>query len=161
MLERFFSLTTRATLSTRWLGITKIPMLFFTRPSIVELTDEKIVVKIPLRRRTKNHLGSMYIGALVVGAEVAAGLMAWRRIDESGVPINLLFKDIHGDFLRRPDADVFFTCTEGKKIDRLVEKAAETGERQEMPLNIIVTVPSTAGDDPVARFTMTLTIKKK
>ncbi len=159
--ERLFSLTTRATISTRWLGFTKIPMLLFTRPSVLELTDEKIVVKIPLKRRTRNHLGSMYIGALVVGAEISAGLIAWRRIEEFGVPINLLFKDIHGEFLRRPDADAMFTCSQGKEIDALVRDAAESGERREMPIEITVTVPETAGDEPVARFTMTLTIKRK
>ncbi|NOY21923.1 MAG: DUF4442 domain-containing protein [Acidobacteria bacterium] len=159
--ERFFSLSTRATISTRWLGFTRIPMLLFARPSIVELTDKKIVAKIPLRRRTRNHLGSMYIGALVVGAEISAGLMAWRRIEESGTPVNLLFKDIHGEFLRRPDGDVFFTTNQGKEIDAVVLKAAETGERQEMPIRITATVPAVSKDEPVARFTMTLTIKRK
>lgn len=161
ILERFFSLTTRATISTRWIGITKIPLLYFARPSVVELTDEKIVVKIRLRRRTKNHLGSMYFGALAVGADVSAGLIAWRRIDESGFPIDLVFKDIFGEFLRRPDADVFFTCTEGGEIDALVQNAAKSGEREEMPIHVIATVPSLSGDEPVARFTLTLSIKKK
>ena len=161
ILERFFSLTTRATISTRWIGLTKIPLLYFARPSVVELTDEKIVVKIPLRRRTKNHLGSMYFGALAVGADVSAGLIAWRRIDESGVPINLVFKDIFGEFLRRPEADVHFTCTEGGEIDKLVQNAATSGEREEMPIHVTATVPSLTGDEPVARFTLTLSIKKK
>jgi len=161
ILERFFSLTTRATISTRWIGFTKIPLLYFARPSVVELTDEKIVVKIPLRRRTKNHLGSMYFGALAVGADVSAGLIAWRRIDESGVPISLVFKDIFGEFLRRPDDDVYFTCTEGGEIDKLVQNAATSGEREEMPIHVTATVPSLTGDEPVARFTLTLSIKKK
>ena len=161
ILERFFSLTTRATISTRWIGFTKIPLLYFARPSVVELTDEKIVVKIPLRRRTKNHLGSMYFGALAVGADVSAGLIAWRRIDESGVPISLVFKDIFGDFLRRPEADVHFTCTEGGEIDKLVQNAATSCEREEMPIHVIATVPSLTGNEPVARFTLTLSIKKK
>ncbi|PJB78272.1 MAG: DUF4442 domain-containing protein [Acidobacteria bacterium CG_4_9_14_3_um_filter_49_7] len=161
ILERFFSLTTRATIATRWLGITKIPLLYFARPSVVELTDEKIVVRIPLRRRTKNHLGSMYFGALAVGADVSAGLIAWRRIDESGVPISLVFKDIFGEFLRRPEADVHFTCTEGGGIDKLVQNAATSGERVEMPIHVTATVPSLTGEEPVARFTLTLSIKKK
>ena len=96
-----------------------------------------------------------------MGADVSAGLIAWRRIDESGVPINLVFKDIFGEFLRRPDADVFFTCTEGGEIDALVQKAAISGEREEMPIHVIATVPSLSGDEPVARFTLTLSIKKK
>jgi acyl-coenzyme A thioesterase PaaI-like protein len=161
ILERFFPLTTRATIATRWLGVTKIPLLYFARPSVMELTDEKIVVKIPLRRRTKNHLGSMYFGALAVGADVSAGLIAWRRIDESGVPISLVFKDISGEFLRRPEADVHFTCTEGGEIDKLVQNAATSGEREEMPIHVMATVPSLTGDEPVARFTLTLSIKKK
>lgn len=161
LLDRFLSLPRKATIATRWLGFTKIPLLFFVRPSVVSITDESIVVKIRLRRRTRNHLGSMYFGALAVGADVAAGLIAWRRIDESGEPIALVFKDIHGNFLRRPDADVHFTCTQGSEIDNLVKRAVESGEREEMPVHVAATVPDLSGDEPVAEFTLTLSIKKK
>ena len=45
----------------------------------------------PLRRRTKNHLGSMYFGVLAVGADITGGFLAMEPIQESGRNITLNF----------------------------------------------------------------------
>ena len=59
----------------RWLlfllGFVKIPMIRFTNPKLLAIDDNSVRVKIKLRRRTKNHLNSMYFGALSVGADIA------------------------------------------------------------------------------------------
>src|SRR5262245_52851307 len=105
-------------------------MLYFVRPSVVELTDEKCVVKIPLRRRTSNHLKSMYFGVLACGADCAGGLIAMRLINAEGDRVALIFKDFQAEFLKRPEADVLFTCTEGTAIRQLVASATLSGERE-------------------------------
>lgn len=74
---------TRETLSLRWFGLTKIPVLFYFGVSVTEITKERMVVRIPLRRRTKNHLGSMYFGALCAGADCAAGAFAMHLINSN------------------------------------------------------------------------------
>ena len=91
--------TLRATLTIRLFGLTKIPLLLYVRPSVVEISDEKVVVKIPLRRRTKNHLRAMYFGALAMGADCAGGLIAMQQIMESRENISLLFKNLSAEFL--------------------------------------------------------------
>jgi acyl-coenzyme A thioesterase PaaI-like protein len=75
----------KQTLKLRALGFLKIPVLFFLSPSVLEINDYRCVVKIPLKRRAKNHLGSMYFGAMAAGADCAAGIMAWRMADEARV----------------------------------------------------------------------------
>ena len=50
----------KETFYLRTFGLLKVPMLFYTSPSVIELTEERCVIKIPLKRRTKNHLHSMY-----------------------------------------------------------------------------------------------------
>ncbi|HTL11154.1 MAG TPA: DUF4442 domain-containing protein, partial [Bdellovibrionota bacterium] len=92
----------KETLYLRAFGLIKIPMLWYLRPSVVELTDDRCVVKIPLRRRAKNHLNSMYFGALAAGADCAGGLMAMRLIRADGNRASLVFKDFHAEFLKRP-----------------------------------------------------------
>jgi acyl-coenzyme A thioesterase PaaI-like protein len=149
------------TLKMRALGFFKIPLIFFVSPTVIELTDEKCVVKIGLNYRTKNHLGSMYFGTLATGADVAGGLIAWRLISQSGNKLNLVFKEFHADFLKRPEADVLFTCVDGPEIHKLVERALATGERENLPVTILATCPSKLGEEPVARFTLTLSLKKK
>src|SRR5258708_3990113 len=94
----------KETLKLRTFGLLKIPVLFFVSPTVVELDDYRCVVKIPLTRRSKNHLGSMYFGVLAAGADCAGGLMAMKLIEEAASrgrnrkKINLIFKDFKAEF---------------------------------------------------------------
>lgn len=139
----------------------KVRMLYFVRPAIIDVSDDRIIARIKLTRRSRNHLGSMYFGALAAGADFAGGLMAMRQIMKSGQPVNLIFGDVKGDFLKRADGDVFFTSANGQGVRDLVQQAISTGERVSMPVEVIATVPSKYGDEPVAVFTLTLSLKKK
>lgn len=151
----------RATVSLHAFAWTRIPLIAFLSPRVVEVTDERIEVRIPLTYRSRNHLKSMYFGALAVGADAAGGLLAMRLIDRrKDKKIALVFKDLHAQFLRRADGDVHFHCDQGAAIAELVERAAATGERCNLPLHITATVP-TRGPDPVATFVLTLSLKAK
>ncbi len=143
------------------LGFFKIPLIFFCRPKVHEITDEKCIIKIPFKRRVKNHVNSMYIGALTIGADLAGGFLAMRHIEITGKNIVLIFKDMHADYLKLVEGDAYFTCHDGEKVKDAVKFAAETGERQNVPVDITVTVPSQLGDEPVAKYTLTLSIKDK
>jgi acyl-coenzyme A thioesterase PaaI-like protein len=157
----------KETLKLRTFGFLKIPVLFFVSPTVVELDDYRCVVKIPLTRRSKNHLGSMYFGVLAAGADCAGGLMAMKLIDEAPSrgrnrgKINLIFKDFKAEFLKRAEGDVLFTCEDGLAIRQLVERVSASDERESMPVQVTATVPSKLGNEPVARFTLTLSLKRK
>lgn len=154
--------TLKETVMLRSFGFLKIPLLFFISPSVVELSDEKCVVKVPLSRRTMNHLRSMYFGALSAGADCAGGLIAMRLIQTEGNgKVSLIFKDFHADFLKRAEGDVYFTCTQGAEVQALVRKTIASGERESMAVNVTATVPSKLGDEPVAKFVLTLSLKRK
>jgi acyl-coenzyme A thioesterase PaaI-like protein len=151
----------RETVLLRAFGFLKIPMLFSISPTVLEMTDQRCVVRVPLSRRTKNHLNSMYFGALAAGADCAGGLVAMRMIQEEGNRVSLIFKDFHAEFLKRAEGDVLFTCEEGSAIRDLVRKATDSGERESIPVHITATVPSKLGTEPVAQFTLTLSLKRK
>ena len=151
---------TKTTWQMLLFGLTRIPLIFYCRPKVVSISDTRFEVKIKLNRRTKNHLNSMYFGVLSVGADVTGGFLAMKFIQASKSHISLIFKDFHADFLRRAEGDVHFICEDGFAIQELIETAKETGERQNLPLNIIATVP-TISHEPVATFILTLSIKKK
>ena len=144
----------------RIFGLIKIPLIFFCRPKVISITDERLEVRIKLNRRTKNHLDSMYFGVLSVGADLTGGFLAMKVIRKNKSNIALIFKDFHADFLRRAEGDVHFICEDGIAIQNLVNAAEETGERQNLPVNIIATVPEIS-DEPIAKFVLTLSIKKK
>jgi acyl-coenzyme A thioesterase PaaI-like protein len=144
----------------RLFGLTQIPLLWFIRPTVLKLDDQECVVKIPFIRRNKNHLKSIYFGVMCAAADCAGGLLAMKLIDESGYRIALSFKDFNAQFLRRAHGDCLFINSQGDQVKELVKKAIETGERVEMPVHVTATVPSES-DEPVAEFTLTLSLKDK
>ena len=151
----------RETFLMRLGAFLKIPVLNYVTPKFVEMTDTHSVLLIPLTRRTKNHVNSMYFAVLAAGADAASGFLAARHIANTKKNIVLVFKDVHGDFLKRADSDAYFTCRNGSEIAQAVAKASETGERQNVLCDIEVTCPKTQGDEIVAHFKMTLSMKDK
>ncbi|MGE4232990.1 MAG: PaaI family thioesterase [Bacteriovoracia bacterium] len=151
----------KETIKLRLFGWLKIPLLGFVQPQVLELNDKRCVVKIPLSWRTKNHLGTMYFGVLSTGADCAGGLAAMNAISSSGKPVALIFKDFHAEFLKRAEGDVYFTCEQVQEARDLVQKAIDTKERQNTSLKIVATVPDKMGNEPIANFALTLSLKLK
>jgi acyl-coenzyme A thioesterase PaaI-like protein len=151
----------QATVLLRYFGFFKIPLLYFVRPSVIELTSTRVVVSVPLRRRTRNHLRSMYFGALTIGADCAAGLIAMTLILNSKENISLIFKHMEAEFLKRAEGDVHFICDQGRDISNLVTAASQSTARVELPVRVVATVPDKLGEEPVARFTLVLSLKKR
>jgi len=147
------------TLQMWFFGLAKIPLIFYCKPKVISINDKSLVVKIKLNRRTRNHLKSMYFGVLSIGADLTGGFLAMRCIREMDYRIALIFKDFHADFIRRAEGDVHFVCNDGLQIRKLVENVEKENKRMSMPVSIIATVP-TISPDPVAKFTLTLSLKK-
>ena len=152
----------KQTFGMRLFGWLKIPLLASVRPSVVELTEARCVVRIPLRRWTRNHLGSMYFGALAIGADCAGGLLAMDQIKRSGQPVSLVFKAFQASFLKRPESDVYFICEEGGAIRDQVRRALASEDRITEPMHIQAAVKLPDGTfEPVAEFTLELSLKRR
>ena len=149
------------TVGMRLFGWLKIPLLASVRPSVVELGETRCVVRIPLRRWTRNHLGSMYFGALAIGADCAGGLLAMDQIRRSGQKVNLVFKAFQAQFLKRPESDVYFICDEGAAIRDQVARTLACEDRITEPMHIQSAVKTPDGGfEPVAEFTLELSLKR-
>jgi acyl-coenzyme A thioesterase PaaI-like protein len=149
------------TFRLRLLGLLKIPLLGSVRPSVVELGDDRCVIRVPLRRWTRNHLGSMYFGALAIGADCAGGIMAAELIRRKGAKVSLVFKSFHAEFLRRPESDVYFICEEGARIRDLVDRVLVSTERLAEQIPITAAVRGAEGGyEPVATFLLELSLKR-
>ena len=150
----------KATCFLRFFGWWKIPLLAATRPSVMELDDDHCVVRIKLRRRTKNHLGSMYVGTLAIGADCASGLIAASLVRREKAKVTLAFKSMSATFLKRAEGDVYFVCEEGARIKALVERTLASEERQNMPVPLRAEVRGPGGPEIVAEFVMELSLKQ-
>jgi acyl-coenzyme A thioesterase PaaI-like protein len=147
----------------RLLGL-RIPTFLFLGPRVERLDDDGCEVLIPLNWRTGNHLiRGMYFGALCAGADLAAGLNAARLILSRHRDVRLVFGDIHGEFLKRADGDVLFRARDGRRVSAAVREAVETGERVTLdpPVEVVALVPKKYGEEPVARFRLTMSLKRQ
>ena len=151
----------RETLKIRVFGFTKIPMIWFVGPRVIDVGLDHTEIVIPLNRKTQNHLGSMYFGSLAVGADLAGGLLFMNLAAEAKLKTSFVFKDMTAQFLKRADGDVHFICKSGRAVQALVERVRTSDERQETQLDIKATVPSKYGEEAVANFTLTLSVKRK
>ena len=149
------------TMFVRLFGLTKVPLIYWVSPSVVSLTDQECVIKIPLNRRTKNHLNSMYFGVLCTGADIAGGLVAMNEITASKKKVALSFKDFKADFLKRAEGDVHFVVTQIPEIKAFVAEVIRTGERMNFPVEIKAVVPGVNPNEIVALFVLTLSLKLK
>jgi len=150
----------RATYALRMFALWKIPLIALVRPKLLEISAQRCVVRVPLTWLTRNHVGSMYFGALSIGADVAGGLIAMNLVKAKGSRATFLFKDVQANFLKRAEGDVVFTCQDGEKLHALLAKAEETGERVDDTVTIVATVPRLLQNEPVAEFQMTISLKQ-
>jgi acyl-coenzyme A thioesterase PaaI-like protein len=144
----------------RWLlfllGFMKIPMIRYTRPKLLAIDDTTVRVKIKLRRRTKNHLSSMYFGALSVGADIAGGIQVFYFSKKMDHKVSFAFKGMNAQFLKRAESDIVFESNEGQKILKAMEKSLKEGSR--INDSIMVEAKNDSGEI-VATFEMIVSVR--
>ena len=140
-----------------WLfGWVKIPMIAFCKPKIVTWNEDTVVIWIRKSRRSKNHLKSIYFGALMVGADLAAGLHAFAFTVSEKKKISLAFNSCNAQFIKRPDTDVFFEA----KAWAIVRKMIIESESKKERINAVipVSIKDVHGEE-VARVDMELSLR--
>lgn len=140
------------------LGLFKIPLVGLVKPRILQVDITTVKVKIRLRRRTKNHLNSMYFGALAIGADIAGGIHAFYFAEEYGKKVSFAFKGMSAQFHKRAESDVTFISNDGPKVKLAIEKSIQSGERvnDEVSVNAYNT-----SNELVASFVMGVSVKVK
>jgi len=134
-------------------------MIFYCRPKVIEINSDSVTVKIPLLRRNKNHVGSMYLGALSVGADITSAMLALGIIKKTDKKIIPIFKDFHADYYKRAEGDVHFVCNEGVKIKKMLNEVIDNNVRINEKIIVNAYVPTKLGEEVVARFSLTLSLK--
>ncbi len=144
----------------RWmlflLGFFKIPMVGFVRPKLISIDENQVRVKIKLRRRTKNHLNSMYFGALAVGADVAGGIHVFYFAELSNLKVSFAFKGMKADFIKRAESDIVFESNQGQLVQKAIKLSEETGERVNETINVLALDQN---QEIVATFEMIVSVK--
>ncbi len=96
-LQRF-----KANLALRLFAWRYIPVIGFCAPIIEEMNAKALRIRIPLGWRTRNHLGSMYFGALATGADLVGGLLVMEKGRQRRKKVHFAFKDVQGGVFETP-----------------------------------------------------------
>ena len=144
----------------RWLlfllGRVRIPLIGYTNPKLLSIDAQSVRVRIKLRRRTKNHLNSMYFGALAVGADIAGGIQVFYFSKMIGKEISFAFKGMNAEFIKRAESDIIFESTQGGLIKAAIDKSI--AEKSRVNENIEVRALNDQ-QEIVARFDMIVSVR--
>ena len=152
----------RETTTVRLWTFVNVFMLWLAKPTVLEVNERRCVVRVPLNWRTRRRdIHAMYLGVLCMGADIAAGLIAFNLVRDQKASVSFIFKDLRAQFLKRAEDDVIFTNEDGPVVQDLVRRALSSDERQEATVHVTATVPTKLGNEPVAQFELTLSVKRK
>lgn len=152
----------RETMKVRAWSFWNVPLLWIVRPSILQIDENRCEVVIPLNWITRRRdIHAMYFGTLAMGADVAGGLIAFNLIAQRKDRVSFIFKDFKADFLKRAEGDVHFVNEDGPVVQQLLRRTLETGQREEAVVHVTATVPKKLGNEPVAKFELTLSLKRR
>ncbi len=152
----------RETMKVRAWSFWNVFLLWIVRLSILQIDENRCELVIPLNWITRRRdIHAMYFGTLAMGADVAGGLIAFNLIEKSKQRVSFIFKDFKADFLKRAEGDVHFVNEDGPVIQDLLRRTMESGERQEAVVHVTATVPEKLGSEPVAKFELTLSLKRR
>jgi len=152
----------RETSTVRLWTFVNVFMLWLAKPTVLEVNERRCVVRVPLNWRTRRRdIHAMYLGVLCMGADIAAGLIAFNLVRDQKASVSFIFKDLRAQFLKRAEDDVIFTNEDGPVVQDLVRRALSSDERQEATVHVTATVPTKLGNEPVAQFELTLSVKRR
>ena len=119
------------------------------------------MIRIPLNWLTRNHLKSMYFGALCIGADLTGAFAALLYIRQKGYVMSFVFKDVQAKFLKRVEGNAIFICNEIAEIHAFIDSTAQSDCRQNKTVHVDVFSDNIGFDAPVASIDLTLSVKKK
>ncbi|MCS6928687.1 MAG: DUF4442 domain-containing protein [Saprospiraceae bacterium] len=108
----------------------KLPAAAFIGVRLEHLDDERCVICLPYRWRSRNPFRSIYFAAQCVAAELSTGLPAWMAVREQSVPVSMLVIHLEASFIKKAAQPVWFTCESLREINQVVRHAAESDAAQ-------------------------------
>jgi acyl-coenzyme A thioesterase PaaI-like protein len=85
-----------------------IPLAKGLDVQVAELTDTRCVLLLPGRRRTRNHLGTMYFGAQMTLIDLTVGVILFSRFPPG--PFGGVIKRVETDFLVKARGSIRGVC---------------------------------------------------
>ena len=139
-------------------SIFKLPLAFLTGLKIEKLKGEKCITSVRLKYLNKKPFRSTYFAVLSMAAELSTGAIALLAAEGRHPSVAKIITSMKADFVKKATGRTQFTCSEGQKLFRAVDKAIATKQPQ------VETVSSFGCDEHgeiVAEFEFTWSFKQR
>ncbi len=116
---------------------------------VEEVGGARAVATLPLKRRTRNHVGSVYFGAQMTLAELTMGLLLFKLYPPG--PYGMLVKRVEADFLAKAKGRLRAVCELPPKVAAELAKV-ETSPEGKAEAWVPVRLSTKEGEVTTARF---------
>ena len=113
----------------------KLPSAYFCGARIKSIDSNQCEIKITLNWFNKNPFKSMFWAAQGMAAELTTALMITDKIKKSGYDISMLLISNNADYYKKATGLIVFNCTEGAKIDEMINKLISSNTSQTITLS--------------------------
>jgi Domain of unknown function (DUF4442) len=137
----------------------RIPLLAFCWPKIERIDSQVAEVSLPLNFLTRNHVRSMYFGALAMGAELSTAIRLLQRMKNEKLPLGFIFKDASFEFLKRAESHVVFHIEQVSAVDDLIKTALASEARVDKTISGWAYSRKNP-NEILMKYSVTLSIKK-
>ena len=136
----------------------KLPLAFFARLRVDEMSMQKASVSLPYNYLNKNPFRSIYFAALSMAAELSTGILAMAHVEKTPVPVSMLVLGVKAEFVKKAKSRIIFTCSQGELLEKTIAQSITENEGRTCE---IFTEGLDANEEVVARFWFTWTFKPK
>lgn len=113
-----------------WFLFFKLPSAFFAGVRVHNLQESSCTTTVKYGWKNQNPFRSIFWAVQGMAAELSTGVLLMAAIRKTAVSISMLVLEVQGSFVKKAKGHVFFTCSDGSEIEKLVERAIESGETQ-------------------------------
>lgn len=141
-----------------WFLLAKLPSAYFTGVRLKVLEDHKAITTVKYRWINQNPFQSMYFAVQCMASELSTGILVIKKIHDSGEKVSMLVTEQKSVFTKKARGRIYFTCSDGYKIDAALQETLKTGKGQLIELD---SVGIDEKGDEVSSFTYQWSIKLK
>jgi len=106
----------------------KLPAAWVCGVRLLETDGTHAVVTVPYKWLSQNPFSSIYFACQAMAAEMSTGILAMGHSFQLTPKVSMLVTNVNGQFLKKANSKVFFTCKDGKEILQTIQEAVATGE---------------------------------
>ena len=119
--------------------LAKLPSAFFCGVRLRSISDIQSQTSVKFKWINQNPFGSMFWAVQGMAAELATGVLVMQKIKTSGKNISMLVATNDAIFTKKAKGRINFICNDGERLDKVIEKAIETGEGQTIVMKAVGT----------------------